>query len=70
MTDFMSHFSKIPEPRIERWPKLKTIIEIDATRNCGDKCSHEKHYYISSLALDVTSVRMNLELDADMVLRS
>ncbi len=36
----------------ERWPKLKTIIEIEATRNCGDKCTFEKRYYISSLALD------------------
>ncbi len=36
----------------ERWPKLKTIIEIEATRDCGDKCTHEKRYYISSLGLD------------------
>ena len=35
-----------------RWPKLKTIIEIEATRDSGDKCTHEKRYYISSLALD------------------
>lgn len=39
-------------PLSERWPKLNTIIEITSTRECGDTTSHEKRYYISSLALD------------------
>lgn len=36
----------------ERWPNLKTIIEITSTRECGETTTSEKRYYISSLALD------------------
>jgi len=35
-----------------RWPKLNSIIEIQATRDDGHKITSEKRYYISSLALD------------------
>ena len=31
------------------WPHLKSIIEIESTREIGDKISCEKRYYISSL---------------------
>lgn len=34
------------------WPKLNSIIEIQATRDDGHTVSTEKRYYISSLALD------------------
>ena len=39
-------------PSSERWPKLKTLIEITSTRECGETITSEKRYYISSLALD------------------
>lgn len=37
---------------IGRWAKLKTIIEIQSTREIGNNRTFEKRYYISSLALD------------------
>ena len=39
-------------PTSERWPKLHSIIEIEATRIIDNQTSIEKRYYISSLALD------------------
>jgi len=39
-------------PSSERWPKLNSIIEIEATRMIDNKTSTEKRYYISSLGLD------------------
>ncbi len=35
-----------------RWSKLKTIIEIQSTRETDNKVTTEKRYYISSLALN------------------
>ncbi len=37
--------------RVFGGPKLNTIIEIDATRDDGNKITNEKLYYISSLTL-------------------
>ncbi|HFB66189.1 MAG TPA: ISAs1 family transposase [Aeromonadales bacterium] len=34
------------------WTKLKTIIEIQSTREINEDCTTEKRYYISSLGLD------------------
>ena len=39
-------------PSSHRWPKLQSIIELEATREEGAKKSTEKRYYISSLGLD------------------
>ena len=39
-------------PLSERWPKLKTLIEITSTRDIGDRRTVEQRYYISSLTLD------------------
>jgi len=39
-------------PTSVRWPKLNSIIEIDARRDDGNKTTTEKRYYISSLVLD------------------
>lgn len=35
--------------KIHNWPGLKTVIEIESTREFNDKVEHEKRYYISSL---------------------
>ena len=39
-------------PSSDDWLKLKTIIEVQSTREVGDCISTEKRYYISSLGLD------------------
>lgn len=38
-------------PTSTRWPKLNSIIEIDASRDDGNKTTTEKRYYISSLPM-------------------
>lgn len=42
---------KIPEELIEihQWPGLKTLVEIESTREFNNKIEHEKRYHISSL---------------------
>ena len=39
-------------PTSVRWPKLTSIIEIEASRDDGNKISTKKCYFISSLPLD------------------
>ncbi len=39
-------------PESQRWPKLQTIIELEATRIIGTNTTTETRYYISSLPLD------------------
>lgn len=43
-------------PASARWPRLTSIIEIQATRDDGNTISTEKRYYISSLPLDAEKV--------------
>lgn len=35
--------------KIHQWPGLKTVVEIESTREFNNKIEHEKRYYISSL---------------------
>jgi predicted transposase YbfD/YdcC len=32
------------------WRGLRTVVQLERERRCGDKVSHETHYYLSSLA--------------------
>ncbi len=43
-------------PAGEGWAGLKSVIEVSATRDDGQKTSSEKRYYISSRPLDVDGV--------------
>ena len=41
---------------ISDWAGIKSIIEVESTREIGEKISHEKRYYISSLKADAQNI--------------
>lgn len=41
---------------LHQWPGLKTIVEIEGTREFNNKIEHEKRYYISSLDMTAKEV--------------
>jgi len=49
---------KMPEELLEihQWPGLKTLVEIESTREFGNKIEHEKRYHISSLEVDAKNM--------------
>ena len=49
---------KIPDELIKtnQWPDLKTVVEIERTREFDNKIEHEKRYYISFLERDAKAM--------------
>ncbi len=41
---------------ISDWKGIESIIEVESTREIGEKISHEKRYYISSLKADAQNI--------------
>ncbi|WP_462153598.1 ISAs1 family transposase [Pseudoalteromonas piscicida] len=43
---------KLPQKLKEKWPHVKTVIEVARGRKLGDKTSYTSHFYVSSLAVE------------------